>query len=89
MDAFKQCGQDGQIEITSGDYTIAKTAFRIGGDNFTIQGHGEAFFFGNGQKWYDQNRNNGNQAGRPISFTLWNAKNVWIDGITWRQPQFW
>ena len=26
MDAFKQCGQDGQIEITSGDYTIAKVS---------------------------------------------------------------
>jgi galacturan 1,4-alpha-galacturonidase len=24
MDAFKQCGQNGQIEITKGDYTIAK-----------------------------------------------------------------
>ena len=26
MDAFKQCGQNGQIEITSGDYTIAKVS---------------------------------------------------------------
>jgi len=24
MDAFKQCGQNGQIDITEGDYTIAK-----------------------------------------------------------------
>jgi hypothetical protein len=129
MDAFKQCGQDGQIEITSGDYTIAKvmdvlnlkncdisirgkltwnddiqywlrnsigvtyaqrsTAFRLGGENFNIMGHGQAHFFGNGQKWYDQNRDQSNQNGRPISFTLWKAKNVWVDGITWRQPQFW
>lgn len=129
MDAFKQCGQDGQIEITPGDYTIAKvmdvlnlkncdisirgkltwnddiqywlknsigvtyasrsTAFRLGGENFTLQGHGQALFFGNGQKWYDQNRDQSNQNGRPISLTLWKAKNVWIDGITWRQPQFW
>jgi galacturan 1,4-alpha-galacturonidase len=90
MDAFKQCGQNGQIEITSGDYTIAKvmdvlnlencdisirgklnwnddiqywlrnsigvtyaqrsTAFRLGGENFTLLGHGEAFVSGNGQK---------------------------------------
>lgn len=129
MDAFKQCGQNGQIEITSGDYIIAKvmdvlnlkncdisirgkltwnddiqywlrnsvgvtyaqrsTAFRLGGENFTMLGHGEALFFGNGQKWYDQNRDQSNQNGRPISLTLWQAKNVWIDGITWRQPQFW
>lgn len=145
MDAFKQCGQNGQIEITSGDYTIAKvmdvlnlencdisirgkltwnddiqywlrnsigvtyaqrsTAFRLGGENFTLPGHGEALLFGNGQKCkiccaviayresnetgYDQNRDQSNQNGRPVSLTLWNAKNVWIDGITWRQAQFW
>jgi galacturan 1,4-alpha-galacturonidase len=129
MDAFKQCGQDGQIEITSGDYTIAKvmdvlnlkncdisirgkltwsddiqywvrnsvgvtyaqrsTAFRLGGENFTLLGHGEALFHGNGQKWYDANKDGSNMAGRPISLTLWYAKNVWVDGITWRQSQFW
>ena len=129
MDAFKQCGQNGQIEVTKGDYTIAKvmdvlnlkncdisirgkltwsddiqywvknsvgvtyaqrsTAFRLGGENFTLLGHGEALFFGNGQKWYDANRDGSNMAGRPISLTLWQAKNVWIDGITWRQSQFW
>lgn len=129
MDAFKQCGQNGQIEITVGDYTIAKvmdvltlkncdisirgkltwnddiqywlknsigvtyasrsTAFRLGGENFTLLGHGQALFFGNGQKWYDQNRDQSNQNGRPISLTLWKAKNVWVDGITWKQPQFW
>lgn len=121
MDAFKQCGQNGQIEITEGDFTIAKvmdvlnlknceisikgkltwnddiqywlknsisvtyaqrsTAFRLGGSDFSIRGHGKALFFGNGQKWYDQNRSGSNQAGRPISFTLWKATNVFVDGI--------
>jgi galacturan 1,4-alpha-galacturonidase len=129
MSAFKECGQNGQIDITEGDYTIAKvmdvlnlencdisikgkltwnddiqywlrnsigvtyaqrsTAWRLGGNNFTMRGHGKALFFGNGQKWYDQNRGGSNQAGRPISLTLWKAQNVLIDGITWRQPQFW
>ena len=42
-----------------------------------------------GQLWYDQNRGQSNQNGRPISLTLWNARNVLIDGITWRQSQFW
>jgi hypothetical protein len=86
MDAFKQCGKNGQIEITEGDFTIAKvmdvldlencdisirgkltwnddiqywlknsisvtyaqrsTAFRLGGNNFSIRGHGQALFFG-------------------------------------------
>ncbi|KAF2200222.1 pectin lyase-like protein [Delitschia confertaspora ATCC 74209] len=129
MDAFKQCGKDGNIEITEGNFNIGKvmdvlnlqncaisirgkltwsddiqywlrnsisvtyagrsTAWRLGGNNFSIRGHGQALFDGNGQKWYDQNRNNSNQNGRPISLTLWQAKNVFVDGIIWRQPQFW
>ena len=129
MDAFKQCGKNGQIEITEGDFTIAKvmdflnfencdisirgrltwtkdtsywtshsisvtyaqrsTAFRIGGSNVSIRGHGQALFFGNGQTWYDINKNGGNMAGRPISLTLWKANNFFVDGITWRQSQFW
>lgn len=89
MDAFQQCGKNGQVVITEGDYTIAKvmdiqlqncdvdiygkltwnddiqywlsnsigvtyaqrsTAWRIGGNDFSIRGHGKALFFGNGQK---------------------------------------
>ncbi|KAF2242895.1 glycoside hydrolase family 28 protein [Trematosphaeria pertusa] len=129
MDAFKQCGKNGQIEITEGDFTIAKvmdylnlencdisikgkltwstdmnywkgacmgvtyaqrcTAFRLGGTNFNVRGHGKALFHGNGQTWIDANRNGSNMQGRPINFTLWKAKNVLVDGITWRQSQFW
>ncbi|KAF2840097.1 glycoside hydrolase family 28 protein [Patellaria atrata CBS 101060] len=70
-------------------YAGRSTAWRVGGSNIAFRGHGQALFFGNGQTWYDQNRNQGNQNGRPISFTLWKATNVLIDGITWRQPQFW
>ncbi|KAE8445539.1 hypothetical protein EG329_013303 [Mollisiaceae sp. DMI_Dod_QoI] len=69
-------------------YAGRSTSWRIGGDNFTIRGYG-VVFDGNGQKWYDENRNQGNQNGRPISFTLWNAKNALVDRITWRQVQFW
>jgi polygalacturonase len=42
-----------------------------------------------GQAWYDENRNNSNQPGRPIAFTILNAKNLWMDGVTWSQAQFW
>jgi galacturan 1,4-alpha-galacturonidase len=127
--AFKQCGQNGRIDITTGDFTIGKvidvlnlknceinirgnltwtadiqywvknsvsvvfqqrsTAFRLGGENFSVLGHGQALFNGNGQAWYDANRNGANMAGRPISLTLWHAKNAVVDGITWRQVQFW
>lgn len=129
LDAFKQCGQNGKINIAAGDYTIGKvidvldlknceiniygkltwtadiqywvknsvsvvfqqrsTAFRLGGENFSLLGHGQALFNGNGQAWYDANRNGANMAGRPISLTLWHAKNAVVDGITWRQVQFW
>lgn len=129
LSAFSQCGQNGQIEVLAGDYTIGKvmdvlnlkncdisvrgkftwtddiqywvknsigvtysgrsTAWRLGGENFTLRGNGETLFFGNGQKWYDANKNGSNMNGRPISLTLWKAKNVVVDGITWRQSQFW
>jgi galacturan 1,4-alpha-galacturonidase len=70
-------------------YAGRSTAWRLGGTNITLRGYGQALFDGNGQTWYDQNRNQGNQNGRPISLTLWHATNIFVDGITWRQPQFW
>ncbi|KAF4630339.1 hypothetical protein G7Y89_g7801 [Cudoniella acicularis] len=70
-------------------YAGRSTAWRIGGTNITMRGHGDALFDGNGQLWYDQNKNAGNQDGRPISLTIWKATNILVDGITWRQPQFW
>ncbi|RXW21694.1 hypothetical protein EST38_g4163 [Candolleomyces aberdarensis] len=70
-------------------YAQRSTAWRLGGNNIRLLGHKKALFFGNGQTWYDQNQNQGNQNGRPISLTVWRANNVLIDGITWRQPQFW
>ncbi|KAF6745140.1 exo-rhamnogalacturonase B [Ephemerocybe angulata] len=70
-------------------YAQRSTAWRLGGTNVQLLGHGKALFFGNGQTWYDQNQNQGNQAGRPISLTVWRGTNILIDGITWRQPQFW
>ncbi|OCL02119.1 glycoside hydrolase family 28 protein [Glonium stellatum] len=70
-------------------YAGRSTAWLFGGTNITMRGYGKALFDGNGQLWYDQNRNQGNQNGRPISLTVWHAQNVLIDGITWRQSQFW
>ncbi|KAI0157634.1 glycoside hydrolase family 28 protein [Xylariaceae sp. FL1272] len=70
-------------------YAGRSAAWRIGGTDIRIRGFGKALFDGQGQLWYDENRNGSNQNGRPISFTLWHAKNVLVDGITWRQSQFW
>ncbi|KAI1774178.1 glycoside hydrolase family 28 protein [Hypoxylon cercidicola] len=71
------------------EYAQRSTAWRVGGQDISFRGFGKALFDGQGQLWYDQNRGGSNQAGRPISFTLWHAKNVFIDGITWTQAQFW
>jgi len=70
-------------------YAGRSTAWRIGGTDITMRGYGKALFDGNGQTWYDENKNAGNQNGRPISLTLWKAKNILVDGIRWRQSQFW
>ncbi|KAI2473885.1 glycoside hydrolase family 28 protein [Annulohypoxylon bovei var. microspora] len=71
------------------EYAARSTAWRIGGQGISIRGFGKALFDGQGQLWYDENRSGSNQNGRPISLTLWHAKDVFIDGITWRQSQFW
>jgi len=70
-------------------YDGRSTAWRLGGTNITLRGYGQALFNGNGQTWYDENQDGSNQNGRPISLTIWHATNILIDGITWRQPQFW
>ncbi|KAI0600452.1 glycoside hydrolase family 28 protein [Biscogniauxia sp. FL1348] len=71
------------------EFAGRSTAWKLGGDGIRLRGFGRATFDGNGQLWYDQNRNQGNQVGRPISLTLWHATNVLVDGISWRQSQFW
>ncbi|KAH9901873.1 glycoside hydrolase family 28 protein [Xylariomycetidae sp. FL2044] len=71
-------------------YAGRSTAWKLGGDGIRMYGvDGKAVFDGQGQLWYDQNRNQSNQNGRPISLTLWYATNVVIDGIRWTQAQFW
>jgi polygalacturonase len=42
-----------------------------------------------GQVWYDENRNNSNQPRRPITITIYKAKNLWMDGVNWTHGQFW
>ncbi|KAK0727227.1 glycoside hydrolase family 28 protein [Lasiosphaeria miniovina] len=70
-------------------YAGRSTAWLLGGRDISMRGFGRALFDGNGQVWIDQNRNAGNQNGRPISLTIWRANNVFIDGIRWKMAQFW
>ncbi|KAB5575626.1 polygalacturonase-like protein [Coniochaeta sp. 2T2.1] len=70
-------------------YAGRSTAWLFGGRNVSMRGFGKALFDGNGQAWIDQNRGGSNQNGRPISLTVWRGTNIYIDGLTWRQAQFW
>ncbi len=64
-------------------YAGRQTAWRIGGKDIAMRGFGKALFDGNGQAWIDLARGQGNLDGRPISLTVWQGTNVFIDGITW------
>lgn len=70
-------------------YASLYTGWKLGGTDIALRGHGKALFDGNGQVWMDENRGGSNRKGRPINLTIWRATNVLVDGITWRQSQFW
>ncbi|KAH9825960.1 glycoside hydrolase family 28 protein [Teratosphaeria destructans] len=65
------------------------TAWLIGGENLTFIGRPGSSLNGNGQAWYTENKGNANQPGRPITITFYNSTNLFIDGISIIQPQFW
>lgn len=69
-------------------YQNQSTAWLFGGTNVTLRGEG-GWLNGNGQTWYTENQDASNQPGRPISITFYNSTNLWADGLTIIQPQFW
>ena len=38
---------------------------------------------------YTQNRDNSNEPGRPITITIFNSTDVYVDNLNITQPQFW
>ncbi|KAJ5082181.1 hypothetical protein N7532_011224 [Penicillium argentinense] len=64
------------------------TAWLFGGTNVNFYGEG-GFYNGGGQAWYNANRNESNQPGRPMSMTFYNSTNLHVDGLKIIQPQFW
>lgn len=64
------------------------TAWLFGGTNVNFYGEG-GFYNGQGQAWYDANRNESNQPGRPMSITFYNSTNLLVDRLRIIQPQFW
>lgn len=65
------------------------TAWLIGGTNVTFRGYGRGWINGQGQDWYDENKSNANQPGRPITMTFYNSTNLYVEGLNITQPQFW
>ncbi|CAL5873439.1 uncharacterized protein PFLUO_LOCUS7718 [Penicillium psychrofluorescens] len=64
------------------------TAWLFGGKDVNVHFDG-GWYNGQGQAWYTENRNTSNQPGRPISMTFYNSTNLFVDGLTIIQPQFW
>jgi hypothetical protein len=71
------------------DYDHMHTAWLLGGTNIALRGHNKGILDGNGQVWIDENKSGSNRPGRPISLTIWKSKGVLVDGLSWRQSQFW
>ncbi|KAJ5727291.1 hypothetical protein N7493_005111 [Penicillium malachiteum] len=64
------------------------TAWLFGGENVNFYGEG-GFYNGQGQAWYDANKNQSNQPGRPMSITFYNSTNLLVDRLRIIQPQLW
>ncbi|KAJ7794654.1 pectin lyase-like protein [Mycena olivaceomarginata] len=65
------------------------SAWFLGGNNITFDGHGFGTFDGNGQIWYDFTKGVSNLAGRPHALTIWNTHNSTFKGIRFVQSQMW
>jgi len=71
------------------NYLNMTSAWVLGGEDITFDGHGYGTLNGNGQVWYDFSNGVGNLAGRPISLIIANTTNSVFTGIQFVQSQFW
>ncbi|CAN8098540.1 unnamed protein product [Discula destructiva] len=73
-------------------YQNQSTAFVVGGDNVTIDGHGVGTLNGNGDTWYkfiSQQPNTSNFPGRPHAITLNGLNNSYVRGLNFLKSQMW
>ncbi|POS77594.1 polygalacturonase [Diaporthe helianthi] len=73
-------------------YQNQSTAFILGGDGITLDGHGHGTFNGNGDDWYRfirQQPNSSNYPGRPHAITLDGLTNSVIHGVRFLRSQMW
>jgi hypothetical protein len=73
-------------------YQNQSTAFILGGDGITLDGHGHGTFDGNGDDWYRFIRaqpNTSNYPGRPHAITFNGLTNSVIQGVRFLRSQMW
>ncbi|KAF2222332.1 putative exo-polygalacturonase [Elsinoe ampelina] len=73
-------------------YQNQSTAFILGGDKVTIDGHGRGTFDGNGDVWYRfirQQPNTSNYPGRPHAITFNGLTNSVVKGVNFLRSQMW
>lgn len=73
-------------------YQNQSTAFIVGGDNVTINGHGVATFNGNGDVWYafiNEQAVKSNYPGRPHAITFSGLANSYVTGLNFLRSQMW
>jgi galacturan 1,4-alpha-galacturonidase len=58
------------------------------GSNITINGHGVGGVHGNGEAWYNDEKET-TKPGRPMPFVLWNVTDVVVRGFSVWQPPLW
>jgi galacturan 1,4-alpha-galacturonidase len=65
------------------------TGWLLGGKDVKVHGYGYGTIDGQGQVWYDWNKNKTNKPGRPMALTVYNSDNLIIRGLRIVQAQFW
>lgn len=73
-------------------YQNQSTAFILGGDGITFEGHGHGTFDGNGDDWYRFIRtqpNTSNYPGRPHAITFNGLTNSVFRGVSFLRSQMW
>ncbi|TVY45985.1 Alpha-L-rhamnosidase [Lachnellula subtilissima] len=70
-------------------YQNQSTAWILGGDRISFQGHGYGTIDGNGQVWYDFIKGASNYPRRPHAITVYGTTNSVFEGLRFVQSQMW
>jgi polygalacturonase len=70
-------------------YQNQSTAFILGGDEVTIDGHGRGTLDGYGDVWYSYIHGQSNYPGRPHQITFKGLTNSVVRGVNFLRSQMW